>query len=397
MELPLNTDSVANPDLDWHLPEPVRSENEHATEISELDALQPHDPNRYNGWDLSQVREGLNGYPTVMLKRATLGSLVARKEVGGLFVAACAQINSRQEQENLFRQHLDINYSDGRRHMKLWLFWSRIEEMLRDRERSCKRRGAPFVVPGYRRCLELAGLEGRSEPPPYEAPPLPVGAEPLPDDLEGLRKLVQSLRQENRLEREAKTRLQVKFDMAQDQIRALDSNAQRDAGRSRGMCRSKGWLRRTLPMIRSEQQSRVEVRIGNCLYLIEDEENIYHAAVTDAPYELGLHAKGWDRTGISFSNALWSRLFKVVRPGGYVAFFAAPRLYHRAAQAAEDVGFDVMPFLVWRYFDGLTKPANAAELFDRDNLDQREVIGVRRGSGSSSCGDHHARQMDIGR
>ena len=140
--------------------------------------------------------------------------------------------------------------------MKLWLFWSRIEEMLRDRERSCKRRGAPFVVPGYRRCLELAGLEGRSEPPPYEAPPPPVGAEPLPDDLEGLRKLVQSLRQENRLEREAKTRLQVKFDMAQDQIRALDSNAQRDAGRSRVMCRSKGWLRRTLPMIRSEQQSR---------------------------------------------------------------------------------------------------------------------------------------------
>ena len=87
-----------------------------------------------------------------------------------------------------------------------------------------------------------------------------------------------------RMHVEVKTRLQVRLDQAQDEIRAMDLNAQRHTGRSRAMRRPEGWLRRrALPMIRPERQSQVEVRIGNCLYLLEDEENIYHAAVTVRP------------------------------------------------------------------------------------------------------------------
>ncbi len=94
-------------------------------------------------------------------------------------------------------------------------------------------------------------------------------------------------------EREARTRLQVKIDLAQD-VRALDFNPRPEAGRSRVICRSKGWPRRTLPTIRPERQSQLEVCIGKCLDLIEDEESIYHSVVTDAPYGLGLHRKEWD-------------------------------------------------------------------------------------------------------
>ena len=83
-------------------------------------------------------------------------------------VAASKEVNSRQDQEVLFRRHLDLTYPDARRHQKLWLCWQRVEKMLRGREQSCKRCGLPFIVPGYRRCLELAGIEGRLEPPPYE-------------------------------------------------------------------------------------------------------------------------------------------------------------------------------------------------------------------------------------
>ena len=123
------------------------------------------------------------------------------------------------------------------------------------------------------------------------------------------------------------------------------------------------------------------MRAGNCLDLIEKEPNVYHAIVTDAPYSIRLHGKEWDSTDISFSPELWNRFFHVLKPGGYVAFFCAPRLYHRAAQAAEKAGFIILPFLAWRFREGLPKPINVSELFDRDNLTEREVIGVRRGSG----------------
>src|SRR6185437_15655511 len=141
-----------------------------------------------------------------------------------------------------------------------------------------------------------------------------------------------------------------------------------------------GWLRRRrpLPPPRPERATVIEVRKGDCLDCIDKEPNSYDALVTDAPYAISLHGKEWDRTDISFSAALWTRFFHVLKPGGYVAFFTAPRLYHRAALAAEKAGFIILPFLAWRFREGLPKPANLSELFDRDNLAEREVIGSRR-------------------
>ena len=97
----------------------------------------------------------------------------------------------------------------------------------------------------------------------------------------------------------------------------------------------------------------------------------------------------WDSTGISFSAALWDRLFRVLKPGAYIAFFAAERLYHRVATACEDAGFMLYPFLGWRFRDGLPKPINLSELFDRDNLAERDIVGMRRGSGFTQANVDH--------
>jgi hypothetical protein len=51
-----------------------------------------------------------------------------------------------------------------------------------------------------------------------------------------------------------------------------------------------------------------------------------------------------------------------------------------------------MPFLVWRFPDGLAKPNNLSELFDRDNLDALEIIGIRRGSGYTTANVDHGAQ-----
>lgn len=107
----------------------------------------------------------------------------------------------------------------------------------------------------------------------------------------------------------------------------------------------------------------------------------FDAIITDPPYEICLHGKKWDSSGISFSPELWRLLYAVLKPGGYVAAFAAGRLYHRLALAVEDAGFELYPFLAWKFAGGLPKPVNVSELFDRDNVPEREIIGRRSGSG----------------
>lgn len=132
-------------------------------------------------------------------------------------------------------------------------------------------------------------------------------------------------------------------------------------------------------------ESKVAIRIDDCRNhlksLVKSGEVRYDAIITDPPYELGLHAKTWDQTGITFSEDLWGLLYHVLKPGGFVAAFAATRLYHRMAWVAEQAGFTLYPFLVWQFDGGLPKPANVSELFDRDNIAEREVIGYRPGSG----------------
>ena len=145
-------------------------------------------------------------------------------------------------------------------------------------------------------------------------------------------------------------------------------------------------------LFKSQSEANVEIRIGNCLDLIETSENIYDSIITDPPYELNYHGQTWDQTGITFSTELWSRLFKVLKPGGFLAAFGMPRLYHRMAVAAEDAGFNLYPFMIWQYPNGLPKPINLSELFDRDNLDEREIIGYRNGSGYTKANVDHGAQ-----
>lgn len=118
----------------------------------------------------------------------------------------------------------------------------------------------------------------------------------------------------------------------------------------------------------------------------------FDAIVTDPPYEIGLHAKAWDNTGVAFSPELWRLLYAVLKPGGFVLAFAASRLYHRLAVAGEDAGFKVHPFLHWEFDGGLPKPVNVSELFDRDNVPDRKVVGVRRGSGFTTANVDHGAQ-----
>jgi DNA modification methylase len=365
--------------------------------MNDISELTEYDPGRYDSWTLDDIITGLRGATLNLLKRASWASLVARREWGGMLVAASKLVTTVVEQTQLFRRILDLAYNAARMHMKLWVFWPRVAEMLQDRKESCRRRGVPFVVPGYKSCLMMAGISGRMGPPiPIDPSPPLVFGEPLPTDIAALTERVEMLELQNRLEREKSTRLIVELDEAKEELDELRTEKTETAPESGWLHKLTGWGGPKLPRIaqrsKPDRQSEIEIRIGNCLELIEPEDNIYDAIATDAPYSISLHGYAWDSTEISFSPELWSRLFRVLKPGGYLAFFAASRLYHRVGVACETAGFTVYPFMGWRFRDGLPKPTNLSELFDRDNVLERDVIGTRRGSGFTQANVDHGAQ-----
>jgi site-specific DNA-methyltransferase (adenine-specific) len=132
----------------------------------------------------------------------------------------------------------------------------------------------------------------------------------------------------------------------------------------------------------NSSNTKIDIHIDDCINILSTiSDNHFDAIITDPPYELFYMGKKWDQTGIAFSPHLWNQLFRVLKPGGYIAAFGATRLYHKLANAAENVGFNLYPFMIWQFPGGLPKPINVSELFDRDNISEREIIGYKNGSG----------------
>ena len=102
-----------------------------------------YDARRYDSWTLDDIIPALRGATLHHLKRGSLTSLIARREWGGLLVAACKLVTTLTEQTNLFRQVVNLAYPDARLHMKVWIFWPRVVKVLQDHAESCHKRDVP--------------------------------------------------------------------------------------------------------------------------------------------------------------------------------------------------------------------------------------------------------------
>ncbi|WP_370665368.1 site-specific DNA-methyltransferase [Streptomyces sp. IBSBF 2507] len=100
------------------------------------------------------------------------------------------------------------------------------------------------------------------------------------------------------------------------------------------------------------------------------------AIVVDPPYEIGVAGQDWDRTGIAYSVDLWRECLRVLKPGGHLLSFGAPRTYHRMACAVEDAGFRIIDQLDWIYTHGKPKGADLARAIDRHRDDRDQVLQV---------------------
>ncbi len=94
------------------------------------------------------------------------------------------------------------------------------------------------------------------------------------------------------------------------------------------------------------------------------------AVITDPPYALGLRGTNWDQpsldgvdrharsSGEEFAawTAEWARqCLRLLKPGGYLFAFGAPRTAHRLASGIEDAGLQLRDQLVWLYGSGVPK------------------------------------------
>lgn len=112
----------------------------------------------------------------------------------------------------------------------------------------------------------------------------------------------------------------------------------------------------------------------DCLvYLKTVADNTFDSVVTDPPYGLGFMGKNWDKA--LPDKEIWKECLRVLKPGGHMVVFGAPRIYHRLTCQIEDAGFEVRDCLMWLFGSGFPKSLNVSKAIDAAAGAEREVIG----------------------
>lgn len=86
------------------------------------------------------------------------------------------------------------------------------------------------------------------------------------------------------------------------------------------------------------------------------------AVVTDPPYGLAFKREQWDGGALAdglglhaFTRSWAEQVARVLKPGGYLAAFGAPRTVHRLVAGIEDAGLEIRDQLLWLYGSGVPK------------------------------------------
>jgi len=92
-------------------------------------------------------------------------------------------------------------------------------------------------------------------------------------------------------------------------------------------------------------------------------DNSIDAIVTDPPYGIDFLGKDWDvNTG---ELETYQQCLRVLKPGGYILAFSAPRTYHHLAMTLERAGFEIRDQIMWIYSSGFPKSQDVGRQIQR--------------------------------
>ncbi len=128
-----------------------------------------------------------------------------------------------------------------------------------------------------------------------------------------------------------------------------------------------------LALYEDDTQSWGLIEADALMTLVKLPDNSVDAIITDPPYGIDFTNQAWDgadiRRAVSESGERlsaneaferWTRVWatqaaRVLKPGGHLVAFGAPRTFHRLVSGVEDAGLEVRDQLLWLYAQGLPK------------------------------------------
>jgi site-specific DNA-methyltransferase (adenine-specific) len=137
-------------------------------------------------------------------------------------------------------------------------------------------------------------------------------------------------------------------------------------------------------MIAEQLTDRVQLYAGDCMEVMASLPDCsVDSVVTDPPYHLtsivkrfgaenaapakaGVYARGakgfmgkqWDGGEIAFEPATWAAVLRVLKPGGHLCAFGAPKNFGFMQYAIAQAGFEVRDVLAWIFGSGFPKSHN---------------------------------------
>jgi DNA modification methylase len=102
---------------------------------------------------------------------------------------------------------------------------------------------------------------------------------------------------------------------------------------------------------------------NNVDHLRQFADNTFDSIVTDPPYGIDFLGKSWDANVGALET--YAECLRVLKPGGHILAFSAPRTYHYLAVTLEQAGFEIRDQIMWIYSSGFPKSQDVGRSIQR--------------------------------
>jgi site-specific DNA-methyltransferase (adenine-specific) len=110
--------------------------------------------------------------------------------------------------------------------------------------------------------------------------------------------------------------------------------------------------------------SNSEIYLGNNIEILKSlPSDSLDGCVTDGPYGLKFLSNDWDNQVPSVE--LWQEVYRVLKPGAFVASFGSPKTAHKMITNIEHAGFEIQGQINWIYASGMPKSKSLPLMIDK--------------------------------